>query len=74
MTVEVNEKLAGSKEDKNATIIDFFSVRNSLEIRKTGMIIKEDKNAVMIFITGYAAVISPKTYAIDNITGYSGGG
>jgi hypothetical protein len=72
--VEVNEKLAGSKEDKNATIKDFLMDINSLAIKKTGMIIKEDKNALMIFITGYAAVISPKIYDIDNITGYNGEG
>ena len=72
--MEVNEKLAGIKEDKNETIKDFLIDINSLAIRKTGMIIKEDKNALMIFITGYAAVISPNMYDIDNITGYKGGG
>lgn len=70
----MNEKLAGSKEDKNATIMDFLMLINSLEIRKTGITIKEDKKAFIIFIMGYAKVISPKAYAIDNITGYNGWG
>ena len=61
--VVVNEKLAGKREDKNATKRAFPPLKNSLAIRKTGMINREERNALMIFIRGYAVVISPSPKA-----------